>query len=213
MSDDDSTTRFDRRTALKTLGVAGLGASTLAMADDAAAAGPTADFTISPLPPEVGETVTFDASPSTGDIAKYEWYRQSADGEIFGVDGTGQTFTESFADGDFVTRLVVTDSDGNTDSVDKYFIVYDDVSPTPRIQYSKNSEGGVTFDGTFSSAPGDATIESYEWARNAAGGGLTYPDFTGPTFYERFADGDFDIGLRVTDSRGRTTEKQLTITV
>jgi PKD repeat protein len=83
---------------------------------------PVADFTYSPNPiddpghPIVGETITFDASPSYdpdgGTIVLYEW--------DFG-DGTtdsGQTVTHAYdTDGSYPVTLTVTDDDGETYAV------------------------------------------------------------------------------------------------
>ncbi|WP_276301742.1 PKD domain-containing protein [Halorussus lipolyticus] len=209
-------TSWSRRDTLKVMGTTGVGlVGASAATGNAAAAGPTAVINTTPLPATEGTSITFDASESTGDITKYEWYRNAAGNGLTGVDGTGKTFSESFAAGDFTIKLKVTDSNGNTDTSKFSFKVYSDATvtePTARIDMVRNGDGEITFDGTRSTSPrGD--IVKYEWWRNAAGSGLTGVDFTGPGFYEHFADGsDFDIKLRVTDENGQTDEKVITIT-
>lgn len=165
------------------------------------------------LPATEGASVTFDASASTGDISKYEWYYARAEATLTEVDATGATFSESFVQGDFKVKLVVTDSNGNTDSETFSFKVYSSVSgPTARIETARNGDGEITFDGTLSTSPYGA-IDSYEWYYNQSGYTLTGVDATGPGFFERFAEGnDFDIKLVVTDTEGHTDSTKITIT-
>jgi hypothetical protein len=216
MMSENTETACSRRNALKALGATGVGlAGASAASQPVAAAGPTAVIDTEPLPATEGTEITFDGSGSTGDITKYEWYRNSAGDGFYGVAGEGETFSESFAQGDFSVKLKVTDSDGNTDSSQFSFKVYGDSSvtePTARIEMVRNGDGEITFDGTRSTSPrGD--IVKYEWWRNSAGSDLYGVDFTGPGFYENFADGyDYDIKLRVTDEVGQTAEKVITIT-
>jgi hypothetical protein len=134
-------------------------------------------------------------------------------GHLSGVDATGQTFSESFAQGDFKVKLVVTDVNGNTDSEKFSFKVYSSVSgPTARINTERNGSGKITFDGTLSTSPYGA-IDTYEWYYDRSGDTLTGVDATGPGFFENFAEGyDFDIKLVVTDTEGHTDSKKITIT-
>lgn len=213
---EETETACSRRNALKAMGATGVGlAGASAATGNAAAAGPTAVIDTEPLPATEGTEITFDGSGSTGDITKYEWYRNAAGSDFYGVAGEGQTFSESFAEGDFSVKLKVTDSDGNTDSSQFSFKVYGDSSvtePTPRIEMVRNGGGEITFDGTRSTSPRGDIVE-YEWWRNASGSDFYSVDFTGPGFYEHFSEGnDFDIKLRVTDEVGQTAEKVITIT-
>ena len=212
MSGNDKTS-VSRRNALKTLGATGVAVSGVGFASTTAiAAGPTADFTISPLPPAEGESVTFDASPSSGDITKYEWTYDQAEDEPSGVIQTGQTITESFVADDFEIELTVTDSNGNTDTATRYINVYTSVSPDAVIKMQRNGGGEITFDGSFSSST-RGSIEKYEWSYDAAPDEPTGTIQTGPVIHEHFSSGDFNVELRVTDSKGRTGEEQITISV
>lgn len=72
---------------------------------------PEADFSFSPVNPEVGEAVEFDASDSSGDIESYEW--DFGDGN----SGDGE-FVENTYDvaGEYPVSLTVTDEQGRTDT-------------------------------------------------------------------------------------------------
>ncbi|MFC6940263.1 PKD domain-containing protein, partial [Salinirubellus sp. GCM10025818] len=77
---------------------------------------PTADFDYSPVSPEAGETIAFDASPSSdvdGSIQSYEW---DFDGDG-STDATGPQVTHSYSGtGTESVTLTVTDGAGATDS-------------------------------------------------------------------------------------------------
>lgn len=92
---------------------------------------PTADFTWSPANPDIGATVTFDASASDdpdGTIASYSW--TFTDGTP--STGTGVGPTCSFGSAGFKTvELTVTDDKGATNSVMKQVPINDPSDTTP----------------------------------------------------------------------------------
>ncbi|MFC6720694.1 PQQ-binding-like beta-propeller repeat protein [Halobacteriaceae archaeon SHR40] len=70
-----------------------------------------ASFTFEPESPDVGETVTFDASTSEGEIEEYRWDFND-DGE---TDATGETAEFQFEEQDeFSVTLTVVDTDGDS---------------------------------------------------------------------------------------------------
>jgi len=78
---------------------------------------PTADFTVDPSRPSVGQTVTFDASASfdpDGQVVAYAW-DFDGDGQPEAT-GAQASFVYNAA-GTFEVTLTVTDNDGNEDSV------------------------------------------------------------------------------------------------
>ena len=84
---------------------------------------PSADFSMTSEAPHPGETVTFDASASSdpdGEIVRYEW---DFDGDG-SVDVTGATVSYVFEEpGEYSVVLIVTDDEGNQDSVAKVIVV------------------------------------------------------------------------------------------
>jgi YD repeat-containing protein len=78
---------------------------------------PTASFTVSPTPAVVGQTVSYDGSPSAdadGTVAKYEW-DLDGNGTYETNTGTTKTTTKAYtATGTFTVGLRVTDNGGKT---------------------------------------------------------------------------------------------------
>lgn len=205
----DDTNSYSRRTAMKTVGAAGLGiAGSVVATGNAAASGPTAVVEADPFPPEEHENVTFDGSSSSGDVQSYTWYFRNNELEDgYGEYATGQSFTEGFANYAYSVKLEVTDTDGNTDSAVVNFFPKKTVTPIARIEEEPVSGSPVqrTFIGRYSSAPRGA-IESYTWYFRNDSLNDSFSEYaSGPAFSESFADGyQYTVKLEVTDSRGRT---------
>jgi len=79
---------------------------------------PSASFTFSPTTPRAGDTITLDASGSTGNIVRYDWVVEDPwntyQGKVVTLDAGGE--------GRYTIALTVTDSAGRTSSVAK--VVY-----------------------------------------------------------------------------------------
>lgn len=83
-----------------------------------------AAFTVSPPTPAPGESMTVDASTSTGEIASYEW--TFGDGD----KASGETTTHTYdGTGTYDVTLTVTSDDDETDDATRTVTVSDDPSP------------------------------------------------------------------------------------
>jgi len=85
-----------------------------------------ASFTVDRNPAEVGESVSFDASDSTGDIVEYRWE--------FGDEATavGMTVQHTYtSDGVHEVRLTVEDADGATDTAEENVYIFPALPPPP----------------------------------------------------------------------------------
>ncbi|MFB6159221.1 MAG: PKD domain-containing protein [Candidatus Nanohalobium sp.] len=152
-----------------------------------------AEFSISDSNPEVGQSVNFDASSSTGDVVGYEW--------SFGDGGTssGSQVVHSYDEsGSYSVTLTVEGSSGSTDSVSKTVNVQEEVGEGPEagFEYSPSSPSvgdQVSFDA--SSSTGD--VVGYEWS--FGDGGTSSGSQVVHTYSET---GTYPVSLTVTGSQG-----------
>ena len=175
---------------------------------------PTADITHSPTSPEVGQTVSFDASGSTdsdGTLVEYAW--------DFDGDGTYETstaeptVTHSYSTAGTRSATVrVTDDDGTTDTATTTVGV--NGPPTADLTHSPTApEPGesVSFDAS-GSIDSDGTIVQYDWDFDGDG---TYETSTAdPTVSHSYTTGgDRPVTVRTTDDDGTTDTATTTVTV
>jgi len=173
---------------------------------------PTASFIWSPEIPEVGQTVTFDAStsiPGSGIIIRHKW--------SFG-DGTyaiGKIVTHSYASpGVYTVTLNVTNSKGLWDIEQKQIQVVEPAPgpkppvvsftykpPNPRVNET------VTFDAS-ESYDQDGQIVSYNWN---FGDGTTGEGKIATHSYSK--EGNYKVTLTVVDNDGQSSSKSKTLTV
>jgi len=176
-------------------------------------AGPTADFTVSPDAPAVGEQVTLDAGAASdpdGSIAGYDW-DVDGDGSVETQgQAVGVTYDES---GTYTVTLEVRDDDGATDTARRTVAVEtSNEPPTAAFDHSPGDpsvDEPVTLDASGSADP-DGSIATYEWDVDDDG---SY-EATGETVDHAFeSPGDHAVTLRVTDDAGATDEVTGTVTV
>ena len=180
--------------------------------EEATGSAPTASFTASTTEPEVGETVSFDASSSeagTEPIASYAWDFDS-DGE---TDASGTETEHSFEEaGSYDVKLTVTGEDGQTGEAGKEISVQEGVPPTASFTASTTEpEAGetVSFDASGSEA-GSEPIASYAWDFDSDG----ETDASGAETEYTFEDpGGYDVELTVEGEGGRTASAGKEISV
>jgi PKD repeat protein len=162
------------------------------------AAPPDPDFTISDPVPEVGQTVTFSATPNdpdAGDTHTFAW--DFGDG----ATGTGQEASHAYSSpGEKTVTLTVTDSANESATVTHTLRV--NARPTASVNCSPERVRRGEAISCTSSGSGDAEGPvSYAWDVNGDG----FNDGTDPTEQFSFANpGSRNIRLQVTDSDGAT---------
>jgi PKD repeat protein len=172
---------------------------------------PDASFVTSPSTPRVSETVNFNASASRATpgrtIRTYDW--DFGDGEQKST--TTPLTTHDYATvGTFVVTLRVTDDAGRTDVATQSVTVASD-NPIAEFTFSPTTPTAgttVNFSGAGSSALAGRTITSYFWTfgDGTSGSGAS-------TSHRYGAPGAFAVTLVVTDSAGKTSSIQKTVTV
>jgi PKD repeat protein len=172
---------------------------------------PTAEFVASPATPRATETVNFNASasrPAPGRVIRsYEW--DFGDGE----QKTTATFstTHDYARaGNYAVTLTITDDAGHTGVVTVGLTVATD-NPTADFTFSPTTPAPndtVFFSATGSSVLPGRTITSYFWVFGDGSNG------SGVAPSHRYTrTGAFGVTLTVTDSAGKTSTVQKTLTV
>jgi PKD repeat protein len=170
----------------------------------AATPAPTATFTATPALVTPGQSVSFDATASSGSVTGYSW--------DFGdtQTGTGATPTHMYAAaGVFVVTLTVTDG---TNTSSTTHVVTVDTPPVPAFTAAPNPAfpgAGVSFNGNTSSDPNPGgTIVAYSWD---FGDGATG---TGATPTHAFATpGVYTVRLTTTDDHGQAASTTGAVTV
>ncbi|MFC7078975.1 PKD domain-containing protein [Halorussus caseinilyticus] len=177
---------------------------------------PTADFTVEDDAGDseyhvVGETITFDGSASSDNVAladSYEW-------RIDGTPETGQRVSRAFGSpGTYEVTLTVADRSGKTANVTKTVRIVAGDDPTARAAASPAEvEAGapITLNGSASSDE-RGSVETYEWS--APGGDVTDADQNTPGASVTFpSPGEYRVNLTVTDNNGNTGTDGVAVTV
>jgi outer membrane protein assembly factor BamB len=176
---------------------------------------PTASFIWSPIYPESGQIVTFDASDSydpNGIIVLYEWDWDS-DG-VYDESKTTPITTHSWNQpGSYTVTLKVTDDDNTNDTFTN--IVYvDNIPPVADFSWTpKNPLSGeiINFDAS-DSYDTDGTIVLYEWDWD--NDGIYDESYTTPlATHSWFQPGSYPVVLRVTDDDGADNKQTKTVNV
>jgi PKD repeat protein len=171
---------------------------------------PSATFTASPTTPEVGQTVSFDATASDDpdeNVSSYEWDFNN-DGT---TDASGATASHEFSGGgEYTVSLTVTDAEGATDTTTQSLTVVE--PPTAELSVSPTEVTAgeeIELVATGSSDP-DGTIAEYRWDINGDGTVET----TGERVTHAYeSPGEYEVRLTVIDGDGLTDEARSTVTV
>jgi PKD repeat protein len=172
---------------------------------------PEASFTCSPETQTINEPIDFDASGSSdtdGTIQTYSW--DFGDGNT----GTGSTTSHSYGStGNYGVTLTVTDNDEQTDTALKEVIIIssgqeDITPPVASAGNDMNVKAGskVTFSAAGSSD--NVGVVSYEWD---FGDGTTGTGLTSTHTYGK--EGNYTVSLTVTDAAGNSNAVTIVITV
>jgi PKD repeat protein len=169
---------------------------------------PTASFIYSPTSPGIDETIYFNAEASGDDDStnlSYQW--DFGDGN----SDSGKTVTHAFSSaGTYRVQLLVTDDDGNSDTVSQDISIGDNKNPVASFTFSPTSprrDEPVYFNATDSYDPeGDTLTYSWDFGDGTGGSG-SMPNHT----YTN--TGTFTVHLQVTDSIGASNSTTRSVTV
>ncbi|MFP9059783.1 PKD domain-containing protein [Natrialbaceae archaeon A-chndr2] len=169
-----------------------------------AAADPTASFIVEPETADVGETVGFDASASSGDIVEYRWdFGDGATDSKIESPETSHTYSES---GTYTVELTVVDSERRLDTTTGTVTVEDSTPSEPVAVCSVSSttvEPGqsVTIDASDSE---NAVAANFDYAGNGNWDEQWTGDFVQTTSYG--VPGTYTPVVRVWDDMERHDE-------
>ena len=173
----------------------------------------TASFTMSPASAKVGETVTFDASGSSGNIDSYSWEFKSSSSSS--PTASGITVTHSYSKtGNYQVKLTVSSQIGISDSITKSLKVSSEDNDPPSAEIDADTTSGeapleVQFNAGDSSDP-DGSIVDYQWDfddGNTGGGQQVTHTFN----EEKATTKEYTVTLTVTDDDGATATDQIEI--
>ncbi len=176
---------------------------------------PVASFTASPSPPKPGQTVTFNAAPSSyskGTIKKYEWDLKGKG--MYETTTATPTITTSYATVQTVkVGLRVTDSNGGWDYTTEPVEV-GNFPPAARLSSAPTSVlTGQTVKLSAAASTDQGTITDYKWDLTGSGSYTTDTGAT-PTVSTSFTTaGLHKVGVQVTDNSGLTSTTTATVTV
>jgi len=173
---------------------------------------PTADAG-GPYTVEEDVQLVLDASASSdpgNDIGLYEWDLDN-DGQFDDATGVTATYTWAIAN-TYIVKVKVTD-DATFDTASATVTVTE-VNDPPIADaggpYTGDEGSNITVDASLSADPG-GSIASYEWDLDNDG---EYDDATGvSTTFSSTDDGNYTVGVRVTDNLGATDVDVASVTV
>jgi len=187
----------------------GVAASATQTVSVGASAAPTANFTRSPSSPVPGDTVFFNATPSTAGpghtITSYSW--DFGDG----TTGSGITTTHGYAlAGTYTVLLTVQDEVGQI-ATSQQQVPVGSGAPTARLNLFKAGGLNIQADGCGSTAAGSASIASYTFSW-----GDSQPDSTGTACavnHSYLLAGTYTVTLTVRDNSTPARQNSVSATI
>ena len=184
--------------------------ATLSVAASAVQLDPAFDW--QPANPVAGETLTFDATASSGNVVEYRW-DFTGDGT---VDETVDVATTSFTYGETGTRTVtleVVDGTGEVASTSRELVVESgsDGPAPPTASLDVTVSDPVAGEAvTFDAGGSEGDIVEYEWSFGDGSGEVIGDSTVSHTYDEA---GTFTVGVTVTDSADQTdsTSRELAV--
>jgi PKD repeat protein len=176
---------------------------------------PHAAFTISSNPARPGQSVTLDASGSTGSGAQIVDYAWDLNGDgVYETDtGSSPTLTHTFAEGSVNVGLRVIDANNSSNSTSRTLVV-GNFPPNVKVKASPSSVitgQSVTLDASETTDQG--AITDYRWDLDGSGKYATDTGTT-PTTTTSFATaGSHTVGVQVTNDHGLSATGTVAVTV
>ncbi len=164
--------------------------------------------------PDVGETVTFDASESSGDIVEYRWDFDTGGESFFSEQTSTPTATQSYDEpGEKTVLLQVEDSNGQLARAENSFVVEEsDGALSAAVDWTP-AEPGVDEQVGFDASGSTGDIAEYRW--DFTGDAVVDAVTTTPTTTHSYDDsGTQTVVLEVADGAGQTDQTigQVTVT-
>ncbi|NEU58035.1 PKD domain-containing protein [Halorussus sp. MSC15.2] len=177
---------------------------------------PTADFAVNDTAGDsqyhvVGESIAFDGSASSDNVALADGYEWRVNGSAKSGERVSHTFG---APGEYEVSLTVADRSGKTDNVTKTVTVVTQDDPTAEAAATPATvEAGapITLDASASSDE-HGSVESYSWS--APGGDVRDEDGGDPGASVTYGSaGDYQVELTATDNNGNADTDSVNVTV
>ncbi len=171
----------------------------------------SADLEFSPADPVTGETVTFDAGDSTGEVAEYRW-DFTGDGTVDTTTADPQTTFTYDEVGERTVTLEIEDGNGNTDQTSQTVTVTEPVPEVDAVFEFSPTEPIPGETVTFDAGGSTGDIAEYRW--DLSGNGTVDTTTTDPQTTFTYDDpGERTVSLEIEDQDGNTDQTSQTVTV
>ena len=154
-------------------------------------------------------------SDPDGNIAKYQWTKQSGPAATLSNATTANLTAQDLTQGIYIFRLTVTDNDGATD-FDEVQVTVQAANQAPKANAGKDIVLNLPTNTTNlqgSGSDADGTVASYLWEK-VSGPAVTLGDVSKPVMaISGLVEGTYVFGLTVTDDAGASGYDEVAVTV